>query len=62
MRRNKIVSKTLRPYIGALSVITIVGLLAVGVFDKVAPKLKKEFNISDNFVFHKRIKSACSSY
>ena len=51
MKRNKIVSKTLRPYIGALSVMTIVGLLAIGVFDKVTPKLQKEFNISDNFVF-----------
>ena len=51
MKRNKIVSKTLRPDIGALSVMTIVGLLAIGGFDKAAQKLKKDFKISDNFVF-----------
>lgn len=51
MKRNKIVSKTLRPYVGALSIAAAVGITGIAIFDKAAPKLQKKYNISDNFVF-----------
>lgn len=44
MKKNKIISKTLRPYVETISVCTLVALLCFGMLNKGAISLKKEYN------------------
>jgi len=51
MKHNKIISKTLRPYIAGLSTVTIAMLICVSAISSGASFIEKKYNISKNVIF-----------